>query len=363
MYKMTAAVAYGPDRPFSLEPLELGEIHEDEVLVRIQSCGICHTDVLAKQGVLPFGLPAVLGHEGAGVVERVGSAVRKVKPGDHVVLTFDYCTKCPQCTAGHPAYCVELMPRIFSGRRMDGTSTLVDDRVTGSFFAQSSFATRAIAREANVVPVPADVDLALLGQLGCGIQTGAGAVLNRLRPKPGTSIVVTGVGPVGMAAIMAAKVIGCSKIIAVDIKPQRLSLAFELGATHVINSADADQTDAWATLASGLDFAVDTTARQSVISQAFQALGPGGTLAMLGAGPETTVAFGCHDLIAGGRTVCGVSEGDSNPDIFIPQLIDLYKQGVFPLDRLVTRYPFEAIESACAAAATGEVIKPVIIMN
>ena len=363
MTEILAAVAYGADEPFALERLTLGPIRDDEVLVRVHATGICHTDILAKNGILPFKLPAVLGHEGAGVIEAVGAEVTKVSIGDHVVMTFDYCGRCPQCQGEQPAYCAELLTRIFGGCRMDGSGTLENDTVTAAFFAQSSFATHAIAREQNVVPVPKDLDLAVLGQLGCGVQTGAGAVLNRLDAAPDSSLLVCGVGTVGMSAVMAARVVGCERIIALDVMKQRLDLARELGATHVIDTTSADwQEELDAASPGGVTNAVDTTARQDVISVAFEHLAPRGTLVLLGAGAEPQACFNVHELVSGGRSVCGVAEGDSAPDVFIPQLIELYQTGLFPIDRLVARYPLKAINDACAAASAGDVIKPVLIM-
>lgn len=332
MTEILAAVAYGADKPFAIECLTLGAIHEDEVLVRVHSVGICHSDILAKNGVLPFPLPAVLGHEGAGVIEAVGTKVTKVNVGDHVVMTFDYCGHCAQCQSGQPAYCQELFLRIFNGTRVDGSRTLIDENITASFFAQSSFATHAIARENNVVRVPRDLDLTVLGQLGCGVQTGAGAVLNRLKPAPGSSLLVCGVGPVGMASVMAARAAQCATIVALDIKPKRLSLALQVGATHAINAGSAGWKEELAAVSrEGFTNAIDTTALQDVISTAFESLSPLGTLALLGAGAEPNACFNVQTLISSGRSICGVAEGDSSPDEFIPQLIKLYQAGVFSL--------------------------------
>jgi aryl-alcohol dehydrogenase len=360
--KITAAVVRSAGYDFTLEELELDQPRDGEVLVRIHSTGICHTDITARNQDLAFPLPAVLGHEGAGTVVAVGDGVTKVEPGDSVVLTFDYCRKCPMCTQGHPAYCVELFPRNFAGMRTDGSATLSGD-VHGAFFSQSSFATHALAAEANVVKVSPDVDLTVLGPLGCGVQTGAGTILNRLRPPAGSSLAVFGTGAVGLAAIMAAKISGCSTIIAVDVNADRLLLAKELGATLTVDPIQADPVAAiQKATAMGADFSIDTTAIPIVMVQAANCLAPRGTCAVLGFGPPgTEISLDLQTLLMTGRSIVGVAEGDSDPDVFIPRLIELYQRGEFPIDKLVRTYPLSAINEACRDAVSGFTIKPVLL--
>ncbi len=245
--EIKAAVARGAGQPFTLETAALDQPVGDEVLVRIVGVGLCHTDLVARDQTVPYPLPAVLGHEGAGIVERTGPLVRKVAPGDHVVLTFASCGQCPACEAGRPAYCGEFAMRNFGGTRATGGATLRGhdgSDLCGCFFGQSSFASHAIASERNVVKIAADVPLDIMGPLGCSIQTGAGAVLNALQPPTGSSIAIFGAGPVGMAALLAARVAGCDRIIVVDLKQARLDLALELGATDVLNAAEGDPVTA-----------------------------------------------------------------------------------------------------------------------
>ena len=232
--KVTAAVVHEEAQPFSVEDLELEEPRADEVLVRVVATGICHTDVIVRDQWYPVPLPAVLGHEGAGVVERVGEGVSKVQPGDHVVLSFASCGECTNCLSGWPTYCLNFYDQNFGGSRPDGSNALSKDgdAVHGRFFGQSSFASYSVAAERSVVKVREDAPLELLGPLGCGVQSGAGGVLNILRPTPGTSIAVFGTGAVGMSAIMAASIAGCTIIISIDVKASRMELARELGATH-----------------------------------------------------------------------------------------------------------------------------------
>jgi aryl-alcohol dehydrogenase len=364
-----AAVLREKDGPFSLEEVTLDEPRPDEVLVRIRAVGVCHTDLFCRAQGLPVPLPLVLGHEGAGVVERVGAGVTKVAPGDHVVLSYASCGKCPSCDEGQRAYCGEFFPRNFGGARIDGTSPIRrgQEVVHGAFFGQSSFASFAIAAERNVVKVRTDVPLELLGPLGCGVQTGAGTVLNALRPRPGSTLAIFGVGSVGLSAVMAARVAGCATIVAVDLHRSRLALAQQLGATHVVDAAAvSDVPDAIRAVTGGLgvQYAIDTTAVPRVLRSAVDAMAPRGVCAAVGAASfGTDVAIDAGALLAKGQTLRGVVEGESLPDTFIPALIELYRQQAFPFDRLITRYPFHRIDRAIADAESGAAIKPVLVFE
>jgi len=224
---VTAAVAPATGEPLTIQQLRLDDLRPDEVRVRLVATGVCHTDAIVRDGIYPTPLPAVLGHEGAGVVEAVGDAVTTVEPGDQVVLSAAYCGHCPKCRAGLGAYCENLFAEDFGGRRRDGTTSLSSEEgpVSSHFFGQSSFATRANVVETSVVKVGPTASLATLAPLGCGLQTGAGAILNELRPEAGTSLVVFGTGAVGSAAIMAGRIAGCTTVIAVDLHDSRLELA------------------------------------------------------------------------------------------------------------------------------------------
>lgn len=344
--------------------MELDEPRADEVLVRIVGVGVCHTDLKARNQTRPVPLPAVLGHEGAGIVEYVGRQVTKVKPGDHVVLSYNFCGICSNCQQGKAAYCQRVIACNFGGTRLDGSTTLRQqgEIIHGAFFNQSSFATYALASERNVVKVRRDAPLEILGPLGCGIQTGAGAVLNSLGVRAGTSIAIFGAGSVGLSAIMAAVIAGCTTIIAVDIKPNRLQLALELGATHTINSLEADNpaqiiADLTCT---GVDYALETSGLPAVFRQAVDSLAILGVCGLIGgASPGTEVSFEMNHILLG-RTVRGIIQGDSIPDIFIPRLIELHLQGRFPFDRLIDFYTLAEINQACADSEAGVVVKPVL---
>lgn len=334
-----------------------------EILVAMAGVGICHTDLTAASGAVPFPLPAVLGHEGAGVVESVGPGVDTLQPGDHVVLSFASCRSCRNCIAGHPAYCADFAALNYSGRRRDGSTTLRSgsEDVHGGWFGQSSFATHAVAGAAGAVKVPADLPLALLGPLGCGIQTGAGALLRVLRPEQGSSVIVFGAGAVGLGSVLAAIVAGCSTVIVVDPLPGRRELALKLGATAALDSATPGLGRELRRLTGGgADHSVDTVSTEEVLNLAVSTLRSPGSCATVGLrGQSNPVRLDQSSLLMG-RSVTGVIEGDVDPQTFIPELIDLWRAGRFPFEEMITTFPFEEIETAVASAASGVVVKPVL---
>lgn len=331
--KTRAALVSESHGAFSIENLQLDDLRPDEVLIKIAGAGICHTDLICRDQVYPVPLPSVFGHEGSGVVEAVGNAVRKVQSGDHVVLSFQSCGECHNCIAGTPSRCIKIFECNFAGCRADGSLVYKKEekQVHGNFFNQSSFAEYAIASERNTVKVSKDVELAMLGPLGCGIQTGAGAVLNNLKPRAGSSIAIFGCGSVGLAALMAAKASACTRIIAIDLNDERLSLARELGATETIRASSGTTVEDIIMLSGGgVDYSLECTGLATVFRQAVDVLSNTGTCALVGAAPPGEEVTLDMNSIMFGRTVTGVIEGDSVPDIFIPQLIALYEQGRFP---------------------------------
>jgi aryl-alcohol dehydrogenase len=361
--RIKAAVVRAKSGPFLLEDVDLDEPRESEVLVRVVGSGVCHTDLLARDQHIPVPLPGVFGHEGSGVVERVGSRVTKVRAGDPVVMSYLTCGSCPSCVQGRVSHCHNSGPTNFSGSRQDGSRTLKkgSEIIHGSFFSQSSFATYALATERNVVKVRSDVPLELLGPLGCGIQTGAGSVINSLKPPIGSSIAVFGAGSVGQSAILAAAALGCSTIIAVDIRPGRLQWAKEFGATHVVHAGEQSPVEAIRRITGvGVDYSLECVGESKVLRQAVDCLCIGGTCGLVGvagAGVDAPLEM-LHLLYA--RTVKGIVEGDSNPDVLIPQLIGLYKQGRFPFDRMIEMYPLEQINRAAEDSEKGRVLKPIL---
>jgi aryl-alcohol dehydrogenase len=363
--EITVAVVRDAGAPFSLETAQIDQPKGDEILVRIVGVGLCHTDLVARDQTVPYPLPAVLGHEGSGVVVRTGPLVSKVAPGDHVVLTFASCGQCAPCGEGRPAYCKEFGWRNFAGIRPAGGSTLRDHdggELCGCFFGQSSFAGHALASERNVVKIAADLPLDIMGPLGCSIQTGAGAVLNALRPPAGSSIAIFGAGSVGMAAVLAARVAGCTRIIAIDLNQSRLDLALELGATDAISAADTDPVAAIRALTNdeGVAFSIECTGVPQVVRQAVECVRVTGTCGLVGTAPMGAEASLDINSLVLGRTIRGIVEGDSLPDLFIPQLIELWRNGRFPFDRLITFYRLDEINKAVEEVGQGHVLKPVL---
>lgn len=359
-----AAVLREPRAPLTLEDVELDAPHAGEVVVRIAGVGICQTDLGACDGHVPLlQLPAVLGHEGAGVVEAVGPGVASLQPGDHVVLSFDSCGACPTCRAGHPAYCHEFVARNSTGRRPDGSAAMRrgDEPIHGSFLGQSSFATRALATARNAVRVDPDLPVALLGPLGCSLQTGAGAVLRVLAPQAGQTLAVFGCGAVGMAAVMAGRAVGCATIVAVDPDPVRRDLAAELGATVALEPEGALKAIR-GLVRGGVDCAVETVGTGPVVDAALSSLASPGRCATLGfRGPRNRVEIDQGHLLMG-RSLTGVIEGDVDPQTFIGDLLALHRAGLFPFDRLVTTYPFAEIGQAIEDTRAGRVMKAVLLM-
>lgn len=368
--KITAAVLNAPNAALSVEGLELEDPRDLEIRVRLVATGVCHTDISVMRRPFPVEQPIVLGHEGAGVVEAIGSSVTKVKVGDRVVLSYNFCGQCPSCQRRAPSYCQYFFGTNFLGQRRDGSTALSrqGQPVRHNFFGQSSFASYCLCTETNVVKVPDTVSdelFELLGPLGCGIQTGAGAVINVLKPKIGSSLVVFGAGAVGMAGVMAAKALGAATVIAVDKVAERLQLALELGATHTIladGSVDVVSRIREIT-AGGADCSLDTTAVSAVLRQALDCLAPLGRCGFVGGAPVgATLEVDVRDMMLNGKTLRGIVEGDSNADDFIPAILRMQAQGLFPFEKMMKIYPFESINEAIADSLSGATVKPVLRM-
>jgi aryl-alcohol dehydrogenase len=360
--KVRAAVAYQGRHKFSIEDLELSEPGPENILVRIVGSGLCHTDVKACEGAMGVPMPSVLGHEGAGIVERVGERVTKVKPGDHVVLTGDSCGACPTCIGGNPAYCDRMAALNFTDGRAGepGSFRSGAAEIHGHFFGQSSFCNFAVTRERNTIPVRDDAPLEILGVLGCGVQTGAGAIMNSLAAPAGSSVAIFGVGPVGLSAVMGAAVCGCSAIVAVDVLAPRLEMAKQLGATHtVLAGPEVNVAEEIRKIApAGVGYAFDTTGRADSVQHSLDSLAAKGHLGFCTVPAEPPKM---SRVMLRGISVRGIVQGDSVPDVFIPRMVDLYMNGRFPFHKMITKYPFEQINQAIEDQAAGNVVKPVFI--
>jgi aryl-alcohol dehydrogenase len=366
MVTIQAAVSHGDGHQFAIEELELDDPRDDEVLVRVAGVGICHTDLRIAENATA---PIVLGHEGAGVVEAVGNRIVDFVPGDRVIMTYRSCGRCRNCLTGHPALCTHSGRLNFAGRRADGSAairTRHGDPVGSSFFGQSSFASLSLAVENNLVRVPDAVPdelLPILGPLGCGIQTGAGAILNCLAPEPGSVVVIAGGGGVGLSAVLGAQLAGAAQIIVVDVVPDRLTAAADLGATATIDGRTEDVVARVRELTGGdgADQALDTSANMTVVGQLLRACRLGGSVGVLGGSqPGTQLAIDYRDFYTNGRTLKGILQGDSMPQLFIPMLIDQHLRGRFPFDRLIRRYPFADFGKAVSHSIAGTTVKAVV---
>jgi aryl-alcohol dehydrogenase len=331
-----------------------------EILVRIAGCGMCRTDLAVRRSAGRSPLPAVLGHEGAGVVVETGGPDPRLNVGDHVVLSFDSCGHCRACLGGAPAYCGSFAELNLFGGRKENAARFTDasgNPLAPRWFGQSSFAEYAMVAARNAVRVDPALPLELLGPLGCGFLTGAGAVLNTFRAGPGDTIAVLGAGAVGLAAVMAAAAAG-AVIVAVDQHPERLAMAERFGAIPLYGTAGLPDRIKQLT-DGGVQYALDTTASPGLINDALRALRPTGHLGLVARLPKTLpLEPGTLDR---GRKLSHICEGDAVPGLLIPRLTELWQAGRFPFDHLIRTYPLDEINEAERDCETGRVVKPVLI--
>jgi aryl-alcohol dehydrogenase len=360
------AMVTTPEKDFQKQTLNLAEPKAGEVLVRLVASGVCHTDATVLDHTIPVPYPVVLGHEGSGIVEKVGENVTTVKPGDHVVLGFSYCGVCDNCLDGNAGGCENMIPLNFGGKNQQGITPLSteENQEVSQFFGQSSFATYSTVDEKNVVKVDKDVDLRYLGPFGCGIMTGAGTVLNSLQAEPGNSFVVFGTGAVGLSGLLAAKISGCHPIIAVDIHDSRLELARELGATHTINSKHEDPVAKIKEITGkGAHYSFETTGVPEVTLAGLRCLRVKGKCATVAVGKRDLTFNVFNEVVANALTLHGVIEGDAVPQLIIPKLVSFYKNGQFPIEKLVKFYELEDVDQAFIDSSNGSAIKPILIID
>ncbi len=365
--KIKAAVVEKMGANFTIKDnIDLHEVGPTDLQIHMVASGICHSDEAIRKGDADLGYPVILGHEGAGIVEKVGEQVSNFQVGDHVILSFYADGICDKCLRGIPTQCRHYGDYNLSGVRADGEDHFQENgQHISDMFNQSSFTTTTVVDQRNAVKIDPDIDLRKVGPLGCGYVTGSGTVFNTLQPKPGDTIAVFGTGAVGLAAMMAGRISGCTKVIAVDIVPERLQLAKELGATHTINSKEADAVAQIKELTNGygVDWTVDTTGVKTVITNAVQALAQGGTCAAIAVTPQLIQISTWNDLCVDDKKIIGVNMGDSIPQVDIPRLIEFYKLGMFDFDKTEKFYDFEDINQANADSVSGETIKPVLIID
>lgn len=333
---------------------------EGEVLVRIAGCGLCRTDLAVRHSAGRSPLPAVLGHEGSGVVVETGGPETRLNVGDHVVLSFDSCGHCRCCLGGAPAYCDAFASLNLFGGRKENVERFTDangGELAPRWFGQSSFAEYAVVPARNVVRVDPSLPVELLGPLGCGFLTGAGAVLLTFGVRPGDTVAVFGAGAVGLAAVMAATAAGAVTV-AVDQHVERLALAERFGALPLHASPDLQDQIRQLT-DGGAQYALDTTASPRLINDALMALRPRGHLGLV-ARLHTTLPLETGALDRG-RRISHICEGDAVPGLLIPRLIELWQAGRFPFDQLIRTYPLDDINEAERDFDAGRVVKPILI--
>lgn len=365
--KIKAAVVPEVGAQFEIrDNIDLHEVGPTDLQIHMVASGICHSDEAIRKGDASLGYPVILGHEGARIVEKVGSEVKNFEVGDHVILSFYSDGTCDNCLKGMPTKCRSYAQYNLSGVRADGEDHFQENgQHISDMFNQSSFTTTTVVDQRNAVKIDKSFDLRKVGPLGCGYVTGSGTVLNTLKPKPGDTIAVFGTGAVGLAAMMAGRISGCIKVIAIDIVPERLELAKELGATHTINSKQEDAVAKIKELTGGygVDWTVDTTGLPAVIKNAIATLAQSGTCAAIAVTPHLIELSTWNDLCVDDKKVVGVNMGDSIPQIDIPRLLEFYKLGWFDFDKTEKFYDFEEINQANADSVSGKTIKPVLIID
>ncbi len=363
---MRAAVLRAVNEPLAIEDLDLARPGPQEVTIRLAASGVCHSDWNLVSGVTQNPFPVVLGHEGAGVVEQLGEGVTTVSVGDHVVLSWlPSCGRCFYCSQGRPVLCEWSTPAMLAGTMPDGTTRLASNgHAVYHFSFLSTFAERCVVPEASCVPIREDAPLSVAALVGCAVMTGVGAVVNRARVEPGSSVAVFGAGGVGLSAILGARLAGAGAIVAVDPVPFKRELAVELGATHTLDPEAGDVASEIRGLAGGrgADYAFDTSGAPGLVATAYDSVRPGGTVVAVGIPPEDAEArIPAPRLPREEKVVTGSLYGSCRPHVDMPLVLDLYMAGRLDLDRLVTRtYGLDEVNEAFAAMNAGEVARGVI---
>jgi NDMA-dependent alcohol dehydrogenase len=366
---MKAAVLYETKQPLQIEEIEVQPPRRGEVAVRMGAAGVCHSDYHVMNGDLPAPLPAILGHEGAGVVEAVGEGVRAVRPGDHVILLFRApCGRCSYCAVGRPALCGLGTGVRWTGQLLDGTSRYSRNGAEIKHFnGLSTFAERSVVLEEAVVPIRADVPLEIAALMGCSVMTGVGAVINTARVEPGSNCLVIGAGGVGLNVVLGLKLAGANKIVVADLIDHKLELAQDFGATDTINARRQDVVAVAKELTNGegVDYAFEVIGHSGALKQCFDAVRRGGTAVAVGVAPSNAeVSISQFDLVLQEKRLLGSMYGSNRAHHDMPRLLDLYLAGKLDLDKLVTRrYPLDQINEAYRAMMDGEVARSVIVFN
>lgn len=364
--KAKAAVLFEAGQKLEIRDVEVQGPQAGEVLVRMAAAGICHSDLHAMTGHLVASLPAILGHEGSGIVAEVGPGVTAVKPGDHVIPLWRLsCGSCEYCSDGRPALCPEGTQIRMTGRLLDGTTRFtLDGKEIKHFAGVSSFSEYSVIPARAVLKIPDDFPLDRAALLGCAVITGVGAVFNCARVRPGSSVAVFGAGGIGLNIIQGAAIAGAEKIVAVDVLANKLEFAKQFGATHTINGSTGNAVEQIKALTDGkgVEYAFEAIGLPATMRQAYDSLRKRGMAVVVGVTPMTAeVSVPVMTLVYEERILTGSVYGSSRPAIDIPKLIALYRSGKLKLDELLTRrYPFAEINEAYGALERGEVARSVV---
>jgi S-(hydroxymethyl)glutathione dehydrogenase/alcohol dehydrogenase len=362
--KIKAAVLYEPQTPLVVETLDLDDPKEGEVLVRLVSAGVCHSDYHVMKGEWKSPLPMVLGHEAAGVVEKVGPGVNMSKPGDHVILNFrPNCGWCRYCTVGRPVLCNGADTARWT--LFDGTVRLHKGNQDIYHFARTaSFAEYVVVPQSGAVPVRDDMPLDKACLVGCSVMTGVGSVINTAKVEPGSSVMVIGCGGVGLNVIQGAVLAGAGRIIAVDVLENKLAYAQQFGATDIIDASHGDTVARVRDLTDGgVDYAFEAIGNSRTILQAYESTRPGGVTTVVGMAPEDDeVSINALSLPRTEKVIMGSWYGSARPWVDLPKMVDLYLSGKIQVDSLISRtYPLDEINTAYDALGKGEVARSILL--
>lgn len=360
---MKAAVLHEVGAAPVVEELALRELRPHEVRVRVAASGVCHTDLSIRDGSMPALLPTTLGHEGAGVVTEIGSAVSRVQPGDHVVLSWVApCRSCDQCLRGAAYLCVHGLDHGFGDAYADGPSGPVWPAMGCGTLGEET-----LLPQTAVVPIAAHVPLDQAALLGCGVVTGVGAVVRTAGVRPGETVLVIGCGGVGLAAVQGARLSGASRIVAADRSASALERAMACGATDVVNAATDDVVSAVRDLTggAGVDHGIEVVGVSGTIRAAYDATRRGGIVTVVGAGDfDDEVRIPALSLMADAKQIRGSVYGATDPDRDLPPLVDLAHRGLLDLGVLITRrIGLADIDAAFTAMAAGEVARSVVVFD
>lgn len=363
---MQAAVLRTPNQPYEIVDVQLDEPHDGEVRVRMQSSGVCHSDLSVMDGVIPFMLPMVGGHEGAGIVEAVGPGVTKVKEGDHVIISWvATCEKCFFCTHDQPQLCQSGMAAF--GSMDDGTTRLkIGDEVIYHGLNAATFAESTVVRETAVVKIPDDIPFNVAAMVGCGVTTGIGAAVHTGHVQEGETVAVIGCGGVGLSVIQGAKVAGAGSIIAIDPLQSRRDAAINFGATEAIEAGDgAVEAVKALTEGRGADAAFEVVGKAPLQQQAYDMTRAGGRTVLVGVPSiDSEVAVRTFFMIMGEKQLRGSWYGSARPSRDFPWILDLYREGRIDLDSLATQtLPLARINEAFDAMRAGEQLRTVLTLG